>query len=88
MEFSLKIKDIDYDSALPILIPLAFTNKAKAKAASLMIKAAFKGKNNADRNEILTRFINEHRKEIVKKINERILEYGIDAVFTDITANI
>ena len=88
MEFTVRIDDADYDTAIPLLLPLVFRNGAKAKAAMLAVRTRLRGKSDAERNAILIEFINGHKDEIVKKINERLTEYGCFTAISDLSAKL
>lgn len=88
IEFKLDLTGIDYNSLIPIIIPMIIKNKLAAKAARFTVEAKLKNKTEQDKNAFAVKFLEEHKNQIIESLNEYIKKQGVTGYICNFNAEI
>lgn len=87
IQINIDIDGIDYEKAVPVIVPLIISNPIAAKAAQLALLTKFKNKSQSERNAMFVNFINEHKNKIIKTCNEKVNENGTLGYLCNVSAD-
>lgn len=88
IELHIDLDGIDYEKAIPTIVPLIIKNPLAAKAAQLALLSKFKNKSQDEKNALFVNFINEHKNKIIKTTNEKVNENGTLGYLCNVSADI
>ncbi len=77
LEFKIDISDLDYDSLIPLLVPLVIKNKIASKGAQLAVSAKIKNMSQDERDAFAASFLMEHKEKILSGVASLLDKKGI-----------
>ena len=87
LEFKICISDLDYDSLIPILIPMVIKNKIAAKGAQFAASAKIKNMSQDERDAFAASFLTEHKDKILSGVASLLEKKGISGSVRSIEVN-
>lgn len=88
IEIKLDIDGIDYDTVIPVIVPMLIKNKIAAKAAISAASIVIKNKSQRERNETAVKTIKDRKNKIIELCNKELKEKGIKGYVCNIDADI
>ena len=88
LRISVDLDALDYEKAIPLIVPMFIKNGIAAKAAETMLLSKIKNKTRSEQNAMLVNFINEHKNKIIKKVNDKANENGTVGYLCNVSADI
>ena len=88
IELKLDLTGIDYNSLIPIIVPMIIKNKLAAKAASFTIEAKLKSMSEQEKNAFVVNFLQEHKNQIIESLNELVKNKGVTGYICNFDAGI